>query len=248
MGPITILILITVIIVIGIWTHLGYERANEASAEQDEEKRLNKYRYATGQLVRAYESTLYAKKLQTIRRDAYGNIFDDAWEKEKAYFHEFVVKPGLGIAQGLDVKNLYPYETSPTSDIIEEVTDDFARSHPVQGFDVSSLTPYEFEAFCTELLNDSGWSARTTKGSGDQGIDIIGEKNGLKAVFQVKQYSSPVGNKAVQEAIAGKAFALADLAFVVSNAGFTPSAIELASVSGVRLLHYSELSALTTSR
>lgn len=86
---------------------------------------------------------------------------------------------------------------------------------------IDRLTPTEFEAHCASLLVKGGWSAKITQASGDQGIDIIGERNGLKAVFQVKKSSSTVGNKAVQEVIAGKSFASADLAFVVSNAGFT---------------------------
>ena len=72
----------------------------------------------------------------------------------------------------------------------------------------------------------------------------MARKKQKKAVFQCKLYSSPVGNKAVQEALAGKAFESCDLAFVVSNADYTRAAIELASTTGVHLIHYSELSAL----
>jgi len=53
-----------------------------------------------------------------------------------------------------------------------------------------------------------------------------------------------VGNAAVQEAIAGKAFVGADLAVVVSPAPFTRSAIELANVAGVRLMHHEQLAEL----
>jgi restriction system protein len=109
---------------------------------------------------------------------------------------------------------------------------------------VLTLSPTEFEAYCEQLLVNSGWQSTTTKASGDQGIDILATRDGLKAVFQCKKQSSPVGNKAVQEAIAGKSFASADYAFVVSNADFTPSARELAAKSGVHLLHYSSLSCL----
>lgn len=198
-------------------------------------------------LARVHVKTLYAKRLQTVTKDAYGNIFDNAWQKEKEYFYDYVIRPKLGMAIQGNQPDLYPYHLSHTSEIIEEVVNSFVQSYSTQNLDVSSLTPYEFEAYCTQLLNDSGWSARTTQGSGDQGIDIVGEKNGITAVFQVKQYSSPVGNKAVQEAIAGKAFASADLAFVVSNASYTPSAVALANASSVRLLHYSELNKLDVS-
>ena len=59
--------------------------------------------------------------------------------------------------------------------------------------------------------------------------------------LQCKKYSNPVGNKAVQEANAGKGFEGAEVAAVVTNNTYTPSARQLASAIGVYLLHYSEL-------
>lgn len=107
--------------------------------------------------------------------------------------------------------------------------------------DFESLDPIQFEHHCSDILTSYGWKSRTTKGSGDQGIDIIATYNGVKAVFQCKKYSQPVGNGAVQEIIAGKVFEQAHVAAVVSNATFTPSAKQLASTAGVHLLHFSEL-------
>jgi restriction system protein len=56
-----------------------------------------------------------------------------------------------------------------------------------------------------------------------------------------KKYSSPVGNKAVQEIAAGKLHQQADHAAVVTNNTYTPSARELAGTNNVKLLHVSEL-------
>lgn len=109
---------------------------------------------------------------------------------------------------------------------------------------VSELSPIEFEHHCSGLLEKFGWKAYVTKGSGDQGIDIVAEKNDVKVILQCKLYSSPVGNKAVQEAISGKVFADALYAVVVTNNSFTPSAKQLANTSGVKLIHHSELSEL----
>jgi restriction system protein len=107
-----------------------------------------------------------------------------------------------------------------------------------------ALSPIEFESYCAEVIRKSGWHATTTKASGDQGIDVLATRNGFTAIFQCKKYSSPVGNKAVQEAIAGKAFASADIACVVSTAQYTQAAKDLAAKAGVYLLHYSELADL----
>ena len=105
-----------------------------------------------------------------------------------------------------------------------------------QEIDTSDIPPYEFEKECARILNKKGFNARATKGSGDQGVDVLAEKNNIKIAIQCKQYSKPVGNKAVQEVIAGKNFYNAQYATVVSNAPFTPSARKLAAKCGVILL------------
>jgi restriction system protein len=107
--------------------------------------------------------------------------------------------------------------------------------------DVESLDPIQFEHNCADLLKSTGWNPRVTQASGDQGIDVIAQLGNVKAVFQCKKYSQPVGNAAVQEIIAGKAFEQAHVAAVVTNATYTPSAKQLASTTGVHLLHFSEV-------
>ncbi|NOS73698.1 MAG: restriction endonuclease [Methyloglobulus sp.] len=107
--------------------------------------------------------------------------------------------------------------------------------------DFEQMTPIDFEHYCAGILRNNGWQTKVTKGSGDQGVDIVSEHGDIKAVFQCKKYSNPVGNKAVQEIIAGKHFEQADFATVVSNAQFTASAKQIANIAGVKLLHYSEL-------
>jgi hypothetical protein len=104
-----------------------------------------------------------------------------------------------------------------------------------------NMNPIEFERHCADFLNLSGWAATTTRGSGDQGIDVLAEKAGLRVVLQCKKYGRPVGNKAVQEAHAAKAFARAHKAAVVSNMGYTPAAHRLAKSTGVLLLHFTDL-------
>ena len=59
---------------------------------------------------------------------------------------------------------------------------------------------YAFEHFCADVLTKSGYqNVQVTRGSGDQGVDIISERDGIKYAVQCKNYSQPVGNKAVQE-------------------------------------------------
>jgi HJR/Mrr/RecB family endonuclease len=102
------------------------------------------------------------------------------------------------------------------------------------------FTRYSREAVAQEL-NDFGWEARTTKASGDQGVDVIATKGGKRVVLQCKLYTSAVGNAAVQEIFAAKQHERADYAAVVTSVTYTKSARQLASTTGVLLLHHDEL-------
>lgn len=102
-------------------------------------------------------------------------------------------------------------------------------------------TPLALEQHCAALLNEGGWKAKTTVATGDQGVDVIARKGAVTLVLQCKLYSKPVGNKAVQEIIAGRHFAGATHAAVVSNQTYTPSARALAARTGVLLLEPADL-------
>lgn len=109
--------------------------------------------------------------------------------------------------------------------------------------DVSRLSPLGYEDYCAVLLRDAGWRASTTPRQ-DQGVDVIATLRGTRAAIQCKMYASPVGNRAVQEVIAGRIFYGAQLAVVVSTAPYTYSARILASRAQVLLLHHDQLPAL----
>lgn len=95
---------------------------------------------------------------------------------------------------------------------------------------------HEYEYHCARLLKRKGFSRiKVTRASGDQGIDILAYKEGKKYGIQCKFYSYPVGNKAVQEAFAGAKFYDCDVAVVLTNSTFTPSARDLAQKTDVVL-------------
>lgn len=106
------------------------------------------------------------------------------------------------------------------------------------------ITPLNYEKSITIKLKSLGFNARTTKASGDQGADVIAKKNGISFAIQCKKYSKPVGNKAVQEANAGRDFYNCDYGVVVSNAGFTKSARQAANACKVILLNDTQLEKL----
>ncbi|TRL35522.1 restriction endonuclease [Rhizobium straminoryzae] len=104
-----------------------------------------------------------------------------------------------------------------------------------------TMTPIEFEKWCAKMLRAAGWSTQETKATGDQGADVIATKGDLRLVVQCKFYSSPVGNKAVQEAFAAKTHYAATHAMVVTNASFTPAAQRLSTSTRVILVHADDL-------
>ena len=111
------------------------------------------------------------------------------------------------------------------------------------GFDPDSLPTdgHEFEHWVVNALTKFGWDAQATQGAGDQGLDVLAKKHGVTVAIQCKLYSSNVGNKAVQEVIAAKGLFSTDYACVVSNAGYTTSAKELAESQRVLLLSHYDL-------
>lgn len=104
----------------------------------------------------------------------------------------------------------------------------------------------EFEQFCAQLFKQLGFEVKLTPASKDQGADLIllNPQTRKKFVVQCKYYTNPVGNKAVQEAIAAKTYYNADKSIVLTNSTFTRSAIELAKKADVILINKAKLKKL----
>lgn len=101
--------------------------------------------------------------------------------------------------------------------------------------DIDLMSGHEFERFIAKLFKNMGYSTNITKGSGDQGIDVIADKNGKKIGIQTKCYTGNVTNSAIQEVVAGLTHYKLDKAMVITNSSFTQSARELAQSNGVVL-------------
>lgn len=101
------------------------------------------------------------------------------------------------------------------------------RRRRARGFE--DMEGHEFEFFCADLLRSHGFDeVEVTKGSGDYGIDILAEKDGVTYAVQCKRYSAPVGVKAVQEAYAGRDYYDRMVGAVMTNQYFTTPAVEAA--------------------
>ena len=171
--------------------------------------------------------------MQLVIVDDYGVEDTSKWREEKLHFIRKVIQPAVAKST--------PSLTDECFALIDELVAGHRAADGSGEPDVEINDPLEYEVYCLQVLEDAGWSGHLTKGSGDQGADIIAEREGFRAVVQCKLYSSPVGNKAVQEVIAARDFLGANAGIVVSNADFTRSAKELANVTGILLLHHSQL-------
>ena len=108
--------------------------------------------------------------------------------------------------------------------------------------DFDNMEGHQFEFFCAELLKRNGYeNVAVTQGSGDQGIDVIAYRDGIKYGIQCKCYSTPIGNQAVQEVFAGKVFYQCHVGIVLTNNYFTKAAVELAKHNGVVLWNRDKL-------
>jgi HJR/Mrr/RecB family endonuclease len=86
----------------------------------------------------------------------------------------------------------------------------------------------EWEEFLVQVFNALGANAKRIGKAGDQGVDLIVEHCGRRIAVQAKGYYNAVNNKAVQEAVAGKAHHGCCTSAVITNSRFGRSAIELA--------------------
>ena len=116
----------------------------------------------------------------------------------------------------------------------------------VENKEFDNMDGHSFEYYCADLLTKNNYqNIEVTKSCGDQGIDILAYKNDIKYGIQCKCYTSYVGNKAVQEAVAGKVFYHCHVAVVMTNSYFTSSAKELAKSNQVLLWDREKLKELT---
>lgn len=135
------------------------------------------------------------------------------------------------IAAKLNAPNLRSTTLPTTEDIFSQYggTDAALLS-------VDLMDGHTFEQWCAEALRNCGFiEVEVTPGSGDQGVDVLAKKDGIKYAIQCKCYSSNLGNTPIQEVNAGKFFYNCHVGVVMTNQYFTPKARDLANATGTLL-------------
>jgi restriction system protein len=205
--------------------------------------RNNQAEKAARQFILEKAPVFARRRAQLLYVDPYDIEQAAKWENEKKYIISKVIPEHLskaGHSQGAIERVTRGSGHNPILAAIEEAAR-AAKTKDVFANISSVSTGIEYEVYCAEALRRAGWDARLTTVTGDQGTDIIAERDGKRVVVQCKFYSTPVGNKAVQEAAAARLHERADQAIVVSNAAYTKAARQLAGTTGVILLHHDDL-------
>lgn len=193
-----------------------------------------RFRRAAQAIIDRHADVLTRKYHQQIYRDDYGTLCLDRWQAEVRYFVNSVLAPELTAAGFAAARE----QRDALGDQVRAAAE--AGGPPALIF-AQGMSGEDFERLCAGILEAAGWQVRTTPRSGDQGVDLVAQRSGVQVALQCKRNAARVGNKAVQEALAGARFEGCTHAAVVSNADFTESARQLAGTTGVLLLHYADL-------
>ena len=102
--------------------------------------------------------------------------------------------------------------------------------------DFDDMDGFEFEELTCDILVANGFEiAESTQNSGDFGVDVIAQRDGIIYAIQCKRYNGPVGIDAVQQVYAGRDFYECNVAVVLTNSYFSKAAQRLADKIGVVL-------------
>jgi hypothetical protein len=214
--------------IIAVWTS-SYVKYSRAARRVDSTLK---------EVVDANIEALARRRSQLLQLDPYGNLKPEKWLKEIDYF----ISNNLFLGLDSDYDRFVAADRAPElTDYVESTVASKAELEQRHQAFRDEMTPIDYEHYCAEELKRSGWDARVTMASRDQGVDVIAQKSGIRLAVQCKLYRSPVGNKAVQEVVAARAHEVADYAIVVSNNSYTPAAQELARTNNVILLHHRDL-------
>mgnify|MGYP002765135888 CR=1 FL=1 len=131
-----------------------------------------------------------------------------------------------------------PAPAAPPKTPKADPTDGLAKWAKVE-YQLSSIDlmeGHDFEAWAAEVLREMGFRrVQVTQASGDQGVDVLAEKDGIRYAVQCKRYTADLGNTPIQEVHAGKDYYHCHVGVVLTNRYFTASAKALAAQTGTLL-------------
>ena len=212
----------------------------EKMLEKNRKRLEKKFNKRVNVVLNENSEKLISAYRNLVTEDAFG---EKNYKKFKNEVPNFILKKS-NIKEELEGSGMsYQLSENQLNSLIEQIETFLEKEAEEMKYD-PDMSPYDYEDFCANEFNKSGWSASSTKNSSDQGIDVIAKRKNETLVAQCKKYSKPVGNKAVQEVVAGISFYKADVGIVIATNGYTKSAKSLASANNIKLIHHSEIKAL----
>lgn len=203
--------------------------------------------------LKSYISELHNKKQVYIKRTIlkYYKIIVSAVEIKQLHLSKQIYNHSQSLKNSLiSFEKLFDEDNKKIAsqiigklDLIINFTEKYLGAYSVETkYTIDEMQGQEFEKFCANVLMGYGfYDVNVTKGSGDQGVDIIGTYNGVKYAVQCKRYSQKLGNSPIQEVAAGKNYYKCQGAMVITNNYFTDGAIELAKANDVQLWNRNDL-------
>ncbi len=211
------------------------ERENKAKAKQS---LIDSIPNEFEKIINENINTISSAYRKTIKTNSFGK---KDYGKFSAEFNEFI-KDQPSIKKIVNtLAEVHNYEIDIGTDGAVEYLETLISDATLNDVYSDDMDPFEYEHMCAEEFNKSGWEANATQASSDQGVDVIARRDDEVLVAQCKRFAKPVGNKAVQEVVAGLKFYKANIGVVIAPNGFTNSAEQLAEANNIALIHHSEI-------
>ncbi|MBF0296869.1 MAG: restriction endonuclease [Magnetococcales bacterium] len=188
------------------------------------------------QAILANIHMLAVNQRNLVKLDDYGNEDHSAVLRDMGRFVDNNIAKKLGI-------ELTEREQKKLFEIIRKEASRYRRNNASLFVEYDhAMTQAEYEAYCETLLKVDGWKTRLLpQAERPEGIDLVGEKDGMVVAFQIRKAERPVGNRGVNRIHDAKEGVGATHAVVIANEPFVTSARQLASELGVELWHHSDI-------
>ena len=216
------------------------EKQKEKYKEKQEKNLMNKLSKEIDSIIENNIKIIAAAYRTSVTSNSFGK---KNYNKFNAELEEFIEDNSkvLEKARAFIEVNYENAEINFVNDSLIEVIEEQIEELYQNADYTDEIDPFEYEHYCAEEFKKNGWIAEATQGSSDQGVDVKASRDGIDLVAQCKRFAKPVGNKAVQEVVAGIKYYAANKGIVIAPNGFTKSAKKLAESSNIDLIHHSEI-------
>lgn len=160
----------------------------------------------------------------------------------------FISIPILGVCYGISQNIPASSELKSIESVIKEKNEYldnelylFEELKKKQAQHWLGMSGHLFEKEVAKLFSSNGYEARVTKGSGDGGIDIFLEKNGIRYGVQCKNYHGTVGPAPIRELYGTMLHEELEVGIFIASSGYTKGARDFASNKQIQLLDINDV-------